>query len=253
MTALFVTGTGTDIGKTFVTTGLIRHFRARGRDVEAIKPVVTGFDAQDWQASDPALLLAALGRPATLAEVERIAPWRFNAPLSPDMAAQREGRAIAFDEVVAFCRQSMASRRGVLLVEGIGGIMVPLDATHTVLDLITALRLPLILVAGSYLGTISHTLTAVDALYRRGMRILSIIVSETAGSTVPLDDTVAAIARFAEPVIGLPRRHPAEAGLGGDGREARPAGRIPALDRIFGPPRESQPPGQSGPTREPRR
>ncbi len=80
--------------------------------------------------------------------------------------------------------------------------MVPLDENRTILDVMMALRLPLILVTGSYLGTISHTLTALDSLYRRDMNVLAIIVSETPGSTVPLDDTVAAIARFAEPVIG---------------------------------------------------
>ena len=90
--------------------------------------------------------------------------------------------------------------------------MVPLDGERTILDVMMALQLPLILVAGSYLGTISHTLTALDALFRRDMRVLAIIVSETPGSTVPLDDTVAAISRFAEPVIGLPRRAPQSGG-----------------------------------------
>jgi dethiobiotin synthetase len=214
MTALFVTGTGTDIGKTFVTTGLIRHFRARGRDVEAIKPVVTGFDAQDWQASDPALLLAALGRPATLAEVERIAPWRFKAPLSPDMAAQREGRAIAFDEVVAFCRQSMARRRGVLLVEGIGGIMVPLDDHRSVLDLMSVLRIPILLVAGSYVGTLSHTLTALEVLARRNLDVAAIVVSESAASAATLAETVATLRHFSDSidVVGLPRLAPGDNG-----------------------------------------
>ena len=104
--------------------------------------------------------------------------------------------------------------------------MVPLDGERTVLDVMMALQLPLILVAGSYLGTISHTLTALDALYRRGMRVLAIVVSETPGSTVPLDDTVAAIARFAEPVIGLPRPRAAT------GRQSEQYDR--RLDRIFG-------------------
>src|SRR5215467_9024765 len=144
MSAVFVTATGTDIGKTFVTAGLIRHLRAKGRTVEAIKPVVSGFDAAALQRSDPAMLLGALGREITLAEVERIAPWRFAAPLSPDMAAHRDGRAIAFQEVVAFCRRSMAERRGGLLIEGIGGVMVPLDDRHTVLDLMSVLRIPVI-------------------------------------------------------------------------------------------------------------
>jgi dethiobiotin synthetase len=207
MTALFVTATGTDIGKTFVTAGLIRHIRAAGRAVAAIKPVVSGFDPDDWQASDPAVLLAALGRPLTLEEVEGVSPWRFKAPLSPHTGAQREGRAIAFQEVVAFCRRAMAARRGVLLVEGIGGVMVPLDDRHSVLDLMSMLRIPIILVAGSYVGTLSHTLTALEVVARRNIDIAAVVVSESSGSAASLDDTVATLQVFAETieVVGLPR------------------------------------------------
>src|SRR5258705_10667399 len=117
MTAAFVTATGTDIGKTFVTTGLIRHLRGAGRAVDAIKPVVSGFDPAAWQDSDPAALLAALERPPVMEEVERISPWRFTAPLSPHMAARQEGRAIHYQEVVDFCRRAMAARRGVRRIE----------------------------------------------------------------------------------------------------------------------------------------
>ncbi len=109
MSAAFVTATGTEVGKTFVCVGLIRHLRGAGRPVDAIKPVVSGFDPAAWQDSDPALLLAALGRLPALDEVERISPWRFAAPLSPHMAAKCEGRAIAFQEVVEFCRRSMGA------------------------------------------------------------------------------------------------------------------------------------------------
>ena len=80
--------------------------------------------------------------------------------------------------------------------------MVPLDEDRTILDVMMALRLPLILVTGSYRGTISHTLTALDSLFRRDMNVLATIVSETPGSDVPLDDVVSAIARFTAPVIG---------------------------------------------------
>ena len=142
MTAFFITATGTDIGKTFVAAGLIRHMQAAGRPVEALKPVVSGFDPGAWHGSDPGVLLAALGRPAELAEIERISPWRFTAPLSPDMAARREGRAIDFEALVEFCRRSMTQASGTLLIEGIGGIMVPLDDRHTVLDWMSALRIP---------------------------------------------------------------------------------------------------------------
>ena len=152
MTAFFITATGTDIGKTFVATGLIRHMQATGRPVAAIKPVVSGFDPGAWHGSDPAALLVALGRPAELAEVEHISPWRFKAPLSPHMAARHEGRTIAFQEVVEFCRRSMTGRPGALLIEGIGGIMVPLDDRRTVLDWMSVLRIPIILVAGDLCG-----------------------------------------------------------------------------------------------------
>jgi dethiobiotin synthetase len=223
MTALFVTATGTDIGKTFVTTGLIRHLRGAGRTVDAIKPVVSGFDAASWQASDPAVLLAALGRPVALEEVEAMSPWRFKAPLSPHMAARCEGRTIAFLEVVAFCRRAMAARRGVLLIEGIGGVMVPFDDRHTVLDLMSMLRIPVVLVAGSYVGTISHTLTALEVVARRNLDIAAVIVSESEGSAAPLADTVATIQQFADvlDVVGIPRlasgvpKHPAFAQIAG--------------------------------------
>jgi dethiobiotin synthetase len=207
MSAIFVSATGTDVGKTFVTTGLIRHFLEHDHTVDAIKPVVSGFDPAALPASDPGALLTALRRPVTMAEAERISPWRFAAPLSPDMAARREGRAINFNAVTDFCRAAMAAGRGQLFVEGIGGIMVPLDDRHTVLDLITQLRLPLLLVAGSYVGTISHTLTALQVLARRNLDVAAVVVSESQGSAAALDETVAAIARFSDSidVVGIPR------------------------------------------------
>ena len=207
MSAVFITATGTDIGKTLVTAGLIRHIRGSGGAIAAVKPIVSGFDPDAWQESDPAVLLAALGRPATLAEVERISPWRFKAPLSPHMASRREGRTIAFRDVVEFCRKTAAAQRGLLLIEGVGGIMVPLDDRRTVLDLMSVLRIPAVLVAGSYVGTISHTLTALEVMARRNLNIAAVVVSENEGSAASLDETAAAIAQFADAidVVTVPR------------------------------------------------
>jgi dethiobiotin synthetase len=212
VSALFVTGTGTDIGKTFVAAGLIRQLRREGRSVDALKPVASGFDPAAPVGSDAGALLAALGRPVNLQEVERISPWRYRAPLSPDLAAAREGRAIDFAAVVELCR-TRAAAADVLVVEGVGGVMVPLDGTHTVLDWMAQLRIPVLVVAGSYLGTLSHTFTTVDVLARRNLAVPAIVVSESAHSPVPLDDTVAVVARFVHPmvVIGLPRLPAADA------------------------------------------
>jgi dethiobiotin synthetase len=206
MTALFVTATGTDVGKTFVTAGLIRQILGTGRPVDAIKPVVSGFDPAAWQDSDPAALLAALGRPVALDEAMRISPWRFKAPLD-------------------FSRSAIAQRRGTLLIEGIGGIMVPLDDHRTVLDLISLLRIPIILVAGTYVGTISHTLTSLEVLVRRNLNVAVVVVSESAGSAAGLEDTVATVQRFADSidVVGVPRLAP---GAGGHAAFARIAALI---------------------------
>lgn len=207
MGAVFITATGTDVGKTFVACGLIRALRRSGRAVDALKPIVSGYDPARAQDSDPGRLLAALGRPVTDAEVARLSPWRFAAPLSPDLAARREDRTINVAAVSEFCRRAIAAGGGTLLIEGVGGVMVPLDARHTVLDWMADLSLPVIVVAGSYLGTISHTLSALDVIERRGLKVLALVVSKTAGATVTLEDTVASLGQFTGPaeIVPLPR------------------------------------------------
>ncbi|MGD0419834.1 MAG: dethiobiotin synthase [Xanthobacteraceae bacterium] len=206
MTAIFITATGPDVGRTLVVASLIRHFRQSGRAVDAIKPIDSGYDPAQAAASETGMLVSALGLPFTPESIDRISPWRFRAALSPDLAARQEGRSINVDGVVAYCQSAIDRRRDILLIDGIGGIMAPLDETRTILDVMMALRLPLILVTGSYPGTISHTLTALDSLFRRDINVLATIVSETPGSGTPLDEAVATIARFAAPVIGLPRQ-----------------------------------------------
>ena len=115
------------------------------------------------------------------------------------MAAAREKRGIPFDALVAWCR-TMSERTDVTLIEGIGGVMVPLDAGHTVLDWIAALGAPALLVVGSYLGTLSHSLTAVAALRQRGVTVAGIVVSESAQQPVAAAETAATLARFVAPL-----------------------------------------------------
>jgi dethiobiotin synthetase len=207
VSAYFITATGTDIGKTFVARGLIGALRAGGREVAALKPVLSGFDPTEAAGSDSGRLLAALGRPVTPATIAEISPWCFAAPLAPDMAAAREGRDLDMRELIRFCHAAIAAAPGVLLIEGAGGLMSPVSAEHIMLDWMVALGLPVILVAGSYLGTFSHTLSALDVLARRGLEVVAVVVSETAGSPVRLDETCDTLARFASQhdVVALPR------------------------------------------------
>ena len=210
MEAQFITGTGTDIGKTWLACALLRHWQTEGRRVAALKPVLSGFDPRHPEASDAGQLLAALGREVSTAELDAIAPWRFVAPLSPDMAAAREGRRIDFEELVAFSRRAIAGPDRPLLIEGVGGVMAPLDERHTVRDWIAASGLPCVLVAGSYLGSLSHTLSALAALEKVGAGVTAIVVNETPDSTVSLDATLESLAHHAAgaPLVAIARRRP---------------------------------------------
>ncbi|MDY0883699.1 dethiobiotin synthase [Dongia soli] len=189
----FVTATGTDIGKTYVSAGLLRHWRQAGKRISALKPVMSGFDRSQAAASDAGELLQAMGLPVDDAHLDRLAPWRFAAPLSPDMAALREGKTIDPEAVTAFCRRHLENDLDYILVEGVGGVMVPLSESGTVLDWMASLKLPTILVAGSYLGTISHTLTALAVLKMRQISVASVVLNESPVSPVPLSETAAAL------------------------------------------------------------
>ena len=203
MVAVFVTASGTDIGKTYVAEALLRQWRQSGRLVAVLKPLLSGYDPADAASSDTGRLLTASGVAITPESIDLVSPWRYAAPLSPDMAAAREGKSVPVDDVIAYCAAAIAEadESGMsLLIEGIGGVMVPLDDTRTVADLIAALGIPAILVGGSYLGSLSHTLTAYEALRARNVTVDSVIVSETPDSDVPLDETRDVLARFVVPV-----------------------------------------------------
>ena len=206
MPAIFVTATGTDVGKTYVTCALVRALRGRQASVAAFKPVISGFDMSAAAASDTGQILKALGRRCDAAAIAAISPWRYTAALSVDMAAAREKRPLPFDLVVEFCAEEAKQATRTCLIEGVGGLMSPLDRQHTNLDWIAALRTPVLLVAGSYLGTISHTLTALAALDRVDARALAIVISQSESSPVSLDELTAVLTRFTPvPIVAIGR------------------------------------------------
>ena len=202
---VFIAATGTDIGKTYVTQALIRHFRANSLDARALKPVISGFEKDDIATSDTGHLLAAMEKPLTLAEAEKISPWRFHAALSPDMAANRENRTVEVEDVTSFCRDNaLKSDADITFIEGVGGILVPLNTVATTLDWQESLNIPSILVIGSYLGTMSHCLTALDALAQRNIIPLAIILNESENSPVPVSETASSLTPFVKDIPILP-------------------------------------------------
>lgn len=206
MSRLFITAVGTGVGKTLMTTLLCRQLRALGRTPHAIKPVVSGY-VDDDPAGDTALIAMSLGRQPTPSTIAALSPWRFAAPLAPPLAARLEGRHLLLAEVAAFCRGRDGSADAPCLIEGAGGIMSPIADDGTCLDLIVSLRDPAILMTGSYLGAISHTLTAVAAARAAGVTLRGIVVSESADS-VGLVETVASLRHYGGEdltILTLPR------------------------------------------------
>lgn len=198
-----MTATGTDLGKTYVVCDLVRQARERGKEVACLKPVLSGFDMCSPRESDSGRLLTAMGKPADLAEISTISPWLFEAPLSPDMAAKREGRVVLLDEVLRFCETASTVDCDLMFVEGAGGVMSPLGESFTNLDLISALNFEVILVAGGYVGTISHVLSACEALARRNCRLSMIVLSGKQSGPVSLTETRETILRFSNVPIEL--------------------------------------------------
>jgi dethiobiotin synthetase len=186
MTRYFITSTGTGIGKTFVTAALAHKTKR-----PAYKPVISGFTLAEAAASDTGQLLAAMGKAITPETIAEISPWRYEAPLAPSMAAKAEGKVL---DVAALIDWSRKIREG--FVEGVGGVMVPLSGRQTVLDWMAAIDWPVILVTGSYLGSLSHTLTALSVIKARNIMLHAVVISESATDSVGLEATRLALADF---------------------------------------------------------
>jgi len=207
MRGFFVTSSGTEIGKTHVSALMLRQLRAQGREVNALKPILSGYADEGMAESDAGILLSALGRPVDPSSVAEMTPWRFSAALSPDMAAQREDRPIDFQALIDFCKTGLDGKEEVLLIEGAGGVLAPINEDYRMVDIPRVLAIPAVLVVGSYLGTISHTLTAMESLQSRGVAVAGIVISQSVESPVELSETKSTIERFCEnvPIMTLPR------------------------------------------------
>ncbi|MCD1258771.1 dethiobiotin synthase [Paenibacillus athensensis] len=227
---IFITGTDTDVGKTVVTAGLaavLERRRAVPGGVRLWKPAQSGFRAGEPGADSYRLVMAS-GVRQTEAST---ASYSFAAPLAPWTAAAREGRQIDMPALVAAGRQRLAEA-GLLLVEGAGGLLVPLTGEQLVADLAVALGLPLLIVARPGLGTVNHTLLTVRTARSLGLDVIGVVLNGCrAEQAEAARDNAQMIERFgAVPVLGvLPW-------LGAEPCEAGAAAEQPAGERAAGEP-----------------
>jgi dethiobiotin synthetase len=175
MNALFFTGTDTGVGKTFVLCAVARSLRRQGERVRVCKPVATGAEWQEGRllSEDTRRLAEAAGD----GDYTAITPWTFAEPAAPPVAARLAGVTLSIPDIVAAVRRRASD--GLLLVEGVGGLLCPLTERDTIADLAAELRLPLIVVTRRSLGMLNHTLLTLEVARNRGLVIAGVIVSET--------------------------------------------------------------------------
>ncbi|MDR1996328.1 dethiobiotin synthase [Azonexus sp.] len=164
--AYFLTGTDTEIGKTFVTCALLHRARQLGLTATGLKPVAAGTDATGRNDDVEAIRAASSIELA----IETINPYCFAAAIAPHLAAAEEGRAIAFAPITTACRRAQEATDFVV-VEGVGGFRVPLGPDGDSADLAATLGLPVILVVGMRLGCINHALLSAEAIAARGLTL----------------------------------------------------------------------------------
>lgn len=197
---LFVTGTDTGVGKTVTCAALLHRYRFTF-SLRYWKPIQTGIEQDD--DTTEVRRLAACGEQEILAE-----GIRLRCPVSPHLAAQWSGLTIRLEDVIAPIRSQPSAVRWI--VEGAGGLLVPINESQFMTDLMLALALPVVVVARSTLGTINHTLLSLEALRTRSLQIAGVVMVGE-----PNSDNRAAIERYGRvPVLGeMPVCQPLETGL----------------------------------------
>ncbi len=183
LSGIFVTGTDTGVGKTVVSAALLSILRDAGVDAVPMKPVQTGAMRRgvDWLAPDLEFCLSAAGLKLSQGEKRLMAPYCFAKPCSPHLAAALVRKRIRFERI-ANALEALLNAHDMVIVEGTGGLLVPIDAGKTMLDLIGSLKLPVVLVARPGLGTINHTLLSLRALKQARLPVLGVVINETSQS-----------------------------------------------------------------------
>jgi len=200
--AYFVTGTDTDVGKTFVAASLLLAAKERGLTTAALKPVAAGCEKtpEGLRNADALLLQSVITQPLYY---EQINPIALASPMAPHIAAQQEKRSMSADRLAGFCR-GVLNAADFTLVEGAGGWRVPLNPSETMADLVKALRLPVILVVGVKLGCINHTLLTVEAIRNDGLVLAGWVANCVDEDMLALQDNIQSLqARIQAPCLAV--------------------------------------------------
>ena len=190
--SFFITSTGTGIGKTYFTVEIIKALIKRKIIVNPYKPILSGFNNEKIEESDSYKILKPIKKNIFIKDINSITPWLFYNALAPSLAAEKENKDLNYKQVFNWCFDKIKknkNKNSINLIEGAGGILVPIEKEKTILDLIVDLKVPLILLVGNYLGSVSHTLSVVKNIEFSKLNIISIIINENNDCDIDIEDT----------------------------------------------------------------
>jgi dethiobiotin synthetase len=199
----FITGTDTDVGKTFVTVLLLRALKQKGLKTLALKPVAAGcqFDEGEWRNDDALQLQQAMTQTLSYQQVNPIA---LQSAIAPHLAAQQEGRRLSVDRISGLIRGALMTPSDIVLVEGAGGWLVPLNERETLAQVVQNLALPVILVVGVRLGCLNHALLSAKAIQDAGLPLAGWVANCVDPNALMADENIETLkAMIRAPCLGV--------------------------------------------------
>lgn len=199
MNLIFITGTDTDSGKTYSTCQLLKALHEKGYRAEALKPIASGCIVQNGElVSQDAVEIKTYSN----LTLDQINPWRFEPPVSPHIAAAQQGVCLSAKQIRDYCLEYTQKELDYLLIEGAGGLMVPLNESETWLDFLTLSQIPVILTVGIKLGCINHALLTQEVLNQHQISCLGWIANRLNPETLVIEEIIQTLeAKMSSPKI----------------------------------------------------
>ena len=185
---IFITSTGTNLGKTYCFVEILKELGHRKIIANSYKPILSGFNFDNIVDSDSYKIIQTRNITPDIDHIKNITPWLFQSPIAPSIAAMKENKTLKYEEVLKWCLKK-SNINGINIFEGAGGIYVPIEGKKTILNLIKELECKVILIVGNYLGSVSHTISAIKNIQHEDIEIINVIINKNNDNDVNIEDT----------------------------------------------------------------
>tara|TARA_A100001011_G_scaffold390887_1_gene475197 strand:- start:891 stop:1580 length:690 start_codon:yes stop_codon:yes gene_type:complete len=185
---IFITSTGTNLGKTYCLVEILKELAKKKIMANGYKPILSGFNSNNIADSDSYKILQTRNIIPDINLIKEITPWLFKSPIAPSIAAMKEKKTLKYKEVLKWCLEK-SNKSGINIFEGAGGIYVPIEGKKTILNLMQELECKVVLIVGNYLGSVSHTISAIKNIQHENIEIINVIINKNTDNNINIQDT----------------------------------------------------------------